>query len=308
MLFMDIKNLILAVFNQLTRPNAFRNIFVTRNAFGIFSIYSHVSRRTGMPKVAYLSMHDALSAADLMCREYGAHYSVYKCAWCNGWHIGKNTQNRLPNISETATGVLPVVKENVLYEALKQLPISDLAPVYGNGVRGRTLSGRSNVWMLQKIKSLGVDVVIDLRTYDHTDRFDNSVRNAGLGYFHMPVDKNGTDVRDIISALPEFFELLDNGGFYLACAMGLHRTDIAIALYYVFHPSVPFDEVPEMRGHRRNGFFRCDDIATRLNSVMRALTAEDISRLGLPFDYETIFRKRKKHLFDVNRNFDTSGK
>ena len=164
------------------------------------------------------------------------------------------------------------------------------------------------MWMLQKIKSLGVDVVIDLRTYDHTDRFDNSVRNAGLGYFHMPVDKNGTDVRDIISALPEFFELLDKGGFYLACAMGLHRTDIAIALYYVFHPSVPFDEVPEMRGHRRNGFFRCDDIAARLNSVMRALTAEDISRLGLPFDYETIFRKRKKHLFDVNRNFDTSGK
>ena len=116
---MSIKNLILAVFNQLTRPNAFRNIFVTRNAFGIFSIYSHVSRRTGMPKVAYLSMHDALSAADLMCREYGAHYFVYKCAWCNGWHIGKNTQNKLPNISETATGVLPVVKENVLYEALK---------------------------------------------------------------------------------------------------------------------------------------------------------------------------------------------
>lgn len=108
---MSIKNLILAVFNQLTRPNAFRNIFVTRNAFGIFSVYSHVSRRIGMPKVAYLSMHDALSAADLMCCKYGAHYSVYKCAWCNGWHIGKNNQNKLPNISETATGVLPVVKK-----------------------------------------------------------------------------------------------------------------------------------------------------------------------------------------------------
>lgn len=300
---MSIRNLVLAVLNQLTRPDVFRNIFVTHNAFGIFSIYSHISRRTGKPKVAYQSKCAALSAADAMHRKYGAHYSVYKCAWCDGWHIGKNAQNKLEHASEATAGMLPVAKENHLYDALKQLPISDLAPVFGNGVRGRTLSGRGSVWMLQKIKTLGVDVVIDLRTYDHTYRFDNSVREAGLRYFHIPVDKKRIDVHDIISAMPEFFDLLDSGGFYLACAMGLHRTDIAIALYYVFHPSLPLDEVPEMRGHRRNGNFRCDDIAARLNAVMRALTAEDMNRLGLPSDYETIFQKRKKHLFDVNRNF-----
>ena len=126
---MSIKNLILAIINQLTRPGAFRNIFVTHNAFGIFSIYSHISRRSGKPKITYPSKRDALRAADAMCRKYGGHYSVYKCAWCDGWHIGKNVQNKLPNISETTAGVLPVVKENALYEALKQLPISDLAPV-----------------------------------------------------------------------------------------------------------------------------------------------------------------------------------
>ena len=46
----------------------------------------------------------------------------------------------------------------------------------------------------------------------------------------------------------------------LACAMGLHRTDIAIALYYVFHPSVPCENVPEMRGHRKNGQFNYERI------------------------------------------------
>ena len=37
------KNSILAIWNQLTRKGAWRNIFVTHNAFGIFSKYSHIS-------------------------------------------------------------------------------------------------------------------------------------------------------------------------------------------------------------------------------------------------------------------------
>ena len=87
--------------------------------------------------------------------------------------------------------------------------------------------------------------------------------------------------------------------------MGLHRTDIALALYYVFHPSVPLAEVPEMRGHRTEGNFRCEDIAARLNSVMKALTADERCALGLGQDFEKEFLLRKKHLFAVNRVFVT---
>ncbi len=43
---MNTRNCILAVWDQLTRKGAWRNIFVTHNAFGIFSRYSHVSRST----------------------------------------------------------------------------------------------------------------------------------------------------------------------------------------------------------------------------------------------------------------------
>lgn len=85
--------------------------------------------------------------------------------------------------------------------------------------------------------------------------------------------------------------------------MGLHRTDIAIATYYVFHPFIPFGHVPELRGHRKDGQLRVDDIACRLNSIMRALTLVDLNTLGLPDDYEAEFNRRKKTLFAVNSRF-----
>lgn len=60
------KNCILAIWNQLTRNGAWRNIFVTHNAFGIFSEYSHISRRSGKPKIPYPNKKVALRAAEAM--------------------------------------------------------------------------------------------------------------------------------------------------------------------------------------------------------------------------------------------------
>lgn len=87
--------MILSVCDQLTRKGALRNIFVTHNAFGIFSRYSHISRRSGNPKVAYPTKAVAMRAAEAMGKKHGVHFSVYKCAWCDGWHVGKNAQNKL---------------------------------------------------------------------------------------------------------------------------------------------------------------------------------------------------------------------
>ena len=93
---MNTKNMVLAIWNQLTRKGAWRNIFVTHDAFGIFSQYSHISRRSGKPKVAYPSKYVAEKAAEAMEKKHGVHFSVYKCAWCDGWHIGKNCENKIP--------------------------------------------------------------------------------------------------------------------------------------------------------------------------------------------------------------------
>ena len=248
---MKIKNLLLAIYDQLTRKGAWRNIFVTHNAFGIFSRYSHIARGSGKPKMPYPTKAVALKAAKAMSEKHGVHFSVYKCAWCDGWHVGKNSQNKVVQENKSEANNLSFVnKPNALYESLKRYPIVDLAPVYDKGVRGRTMSGRGSNWLLAKVRDAGVKVIIDIRTADHTDRYDRNVAEAGLEYHNLPIDSRNTDVHQIIASLPLLFELMDKGGFYIACAMGRHRTDIAIALYYVMHPSVPFDEVPEMRGHR----------------------------------------------------------
>lgn len=193
--------------------------------------------------------------------------------------------------------------KNALYDRLLALPIADLAPVFDNGVRGRTMSSSSCSWLLPKVREAGVKTVIDLRTADHTDKFCKKVHDAGLAYRHIAIDSKNTDVREIIASLSDFFTWLDEGYFYIACAMGLHRADIALSLYYVFHPSVPYDCVPELWGHRKNGVLRCDDIARRLNSIMSALTPNDNNRMGLPDDYRDEFNRRKKHLFAVNSIF-----
>ena len=92
---MKIKNLFLAIYDQLTRNGAWRNIFVTHNAFGIFSRYSHTARGSGKQKMSYPTKAVALKAAKVMSEKHGVHFSVYKCAWCDGWHVGKNAQNKV---------------------------------------------------------------------------------------------------------------------------------------------------------------------------------------------------------------------
>ena len=304
---MKIKNLFLAIYDQVTRKGAWRNIFVTHNAFGIFSRYSHTACGSGKLKMSYPMKAVALKAAEAMGEKHGVHFSVYKCAWCDGWHVGKNAQNKVkPKDDSEKKSPEFVNKSNALYEALKRYPIVDLAPVYDKGVRGRTMSGRGSNWLLAKVRDAGVKTIIDLRTADHTDRYDRNVAEAGMEYHSLPIDSKNTGVHQIIASLPLLFELMDKGSFYIACAMGRHRTDIAIALYYVMHPSVPFDEVPEMKGHRNveKKQFRCDDIAARLNSIIKAITPDELATLGLPADYEAEFLRRKKRLFDVNRNFE----
>lgn len=68
------RNSILAIWNQLTRKGAWRNIFVTHNAFGIFSEYSHISRRNGKPKIPYPNKKVALRAAEAMGKKHGVHF------------------------------------------------------------------------------------------------------------------------------------------------------------------------------------------------------------------------------------------
>lgn len=87
---MKIKNLVRALKDQLPLSRAFRNFFITGNAWGMFHKHSHINRGNGMAKVSYTKRSSAERAADAMKRKHGYHYSVYKCCFCDGYHIGRN--------------------------------------------------------------------------------------------------------------------------------------------------------------------------------------------------------------------------
>lgn len=90
-----LKNLIPALKSQLPLKRAFRNFFITGNAWGLFSVNSHVNQTSGKEKIAYGSYESACRAAQKMGQKHGTHFSVYKCAFCDGWHIGKNRDNKI---------------------------------------------------------------------------------------------------------------------------------------------------------------------------------------------------------------------
>ena len=91
---MKLKNLILALHDQGPMKRAFRNFFVTGNAWGLFHINSHIRQDTKAPKVMYNTKETALKSAESMSKKSGKHFSAYKCAHCNGYHLGKNRDNK----------------------------------------------------------------------------------------------------------------------------------------------------------------------------------------------------------------------
>lgn len=91
---MKLKNLFLALKYQLPLKRAFRNFFITGNAWGMFHENSHIVSSTKNPKVKYNTYKTASKAAASMENKHHAHFSVYKCVFCDGFHIGKNADNK----------------------------------------------------------------------------------------------------------------------------------------------------------------------------------------------------------------------
>ena len=150
------------------------------------------------------------------------------------------------------------------YSEIDSCGIWNLAPVFGRGLRGETLSaGRTRRWV-ESVMRMGVRRIIDLRTADHSDRLPSACSLLGLEYAHVAVDSMVQSPAALAERLPTLFKMLDEDGFYISCQQGRHRTDIALALYYFFHNA---SEVPVMIGHIKDGQLRCDDIMRRINAM-----------------------------------------
>ena len=82
---MKLKNLIAAIKYQ-----GFKEFFVSGNGWGIFSKNSHTNQHTKKDKVCYNTEASALKAVAAMNKKYGGNLVPYKCAFCDGYHIGNN--------------------------------------------------------------------------------------------------------------------------------------------------------------------------------------------------------------------------
>ena len=162
------------------------------------------------------------------------------------------------------------------------------------GVRGRTLSSPNRRWMLKRIKTAGINTMIDLRAGDLSDSFASDCEEAELEYLHFPMDKFRTAAAVIISNLPKFIQTINSGKFYISCALGLHRTDIALSLHYIFDPKN--HEPPVLYGHITDGKLRYDDIFQRAGSIYHNLTEADRKQLGWDDSFEQEYAARKKEL------------
>ena len=158
--------------------------------------------------------------------------------------------------------------------------IENIDIVYG-GVRGTTLSSRHNMRHWQAVVQSGIKTIVELRDNDHSDRLCQMCEKYGIRYFAFPMDSHS---------------ILDDGNFYIACAMGLHRTDLALTIYWVFHGADNGIPPPFLKGHVVNGEIvesrLHNKIYRRLNSLYTYLSENDI----IPIPDKDTFNLRKREL------------
>lgn len=90
---MKIKNIYLALKDQLPLKRLIKNI-IKGHVFGLFSKNSHFRGDTGEAKVTYNTKATAKKSAESMAKKRGVYFSNYKCIHCDGYHIGKNRENK----------------------------------------------------------------------------------------------------------------------------------------------------------------------------------------------------------------------
>lgn len=186
-------------------------------------------------------------------------------------------------------------------DIITSLPIKDLHIVANRIVRGETLFASKNRQWLPVIHDAGITTIIDLRTADHTARYADICKAVEIQYYHIPIDRCIQTDKEVIESLPLLFSLLDTGNCYISCQQGKHRTDITMALYYLFHNGM--ENPPLLYGHyKTDGTLRIDDIMRRAHSVLNALKENDKELLGLSMDYSPEFLRKKKLLLEYNRN------
>lgn len=181
-------------------------------------------------------------------------------------------------------------------ERIIQTGIPDIAPVYG-GVRGRTISSHKQAYAWNTVVAAGLRQVIDLRKDYSADRYPELCRRYGADYFHYPIDNDQETITRMVELFPQFCEKIDAGDFYIACAMGLHRTDIALCTYWVFYAADKGIAPPAIRGYRLEDGHNTNKIMRVLNAFCQYKSEKDGIK---PMPIE-VFKERKKVINELSK-------
>ena len=88
-----LRNVLLVFEDQGPPSRFFRNLW-KGHLLGLLSKRSHF-RENGAPKVTYNSKATAEKSALNLSKKREVHFSNYKCLYCDGYHIGKNRDNKI---------------------------------------------------------------------------------------------------------------------------------------------------------------------------------------------------------------------
>jgi len=89
---MKLINLYLGLKDQMPLSRFIRNLR-KGHVLGLFHKRSHFTFE-GKEKVSYGSKESATKAAQKMREKKGTYYSNYKCIFCDGYHLGRNRENK----------------------------------------------------------------------------------------------------------------------------------------------------------------------------------------------------------------------
>lgn len=273
--------------DQLSHP---ASIF-KRKTWGVFSVYAHVRRSDLKPKSASSTKEQALKVADFMAQKYGGRYSIYKCVYCDGWHVAKESSAEVKTIEIIASVSQQdgtPMSSTLDVERILKLDIPDIASVYG-GVRGRTMSSRHQNFAWPIIKDCGIHTILELRKDAAFTRMNEFCTQYGIEYFYFPVGKNASNIAEMIEKFPKFCRMIDAGNFYIACAMGLHRTDIALCAYWMFYGADRGMQPPVLRGYSKESGRTTVKIMRTLNAMYKEMVNQHITTIP-----PEVFNARKK--------------
>ena len=147
------------------------------------------------------------------------------------------SENQLPKTSKYAKLGEPRINRrnglrSYVCENLKEAPDD-------NGVRGKTpLAGKEKrlSWCFDKLKESGIRTVIDLRSKGEcSSKARELLSDKGLNYVNFPVE-DGEWTNDSLGNITSYINAVNDGDFYVGCANGESRTDLAMAINYLLNP------------------------------------------------------------------------